>query len=533
MTATRNAAWREGETSGWHEDLVWFAAAIHQMRLRSPGLDEYLALVGDGLTRGFTQERVEAMAEIAEGWDDPRGLGYQSQVHATFVPIGRWPSVDGRRALWQECAHNHWFFLPWHRAYLLEFEAVARQHIADLGGPAAAWGLPYWNYSDDHEERANLGLPMPLREDIIPDEVTVPGIEPRADGAFPNPLFNPIRVIQGDPEPGDTAWADASSALLRPHFANQQDTGRVSFGGGALEDPTNQALFHSDTSEHGQVDVAPHGSVHMHVHGAMALFQAAGLDPVFWMHHCNIDRLWETYARDLDHGYPFLDGVGVGTVAHRSWTSREFRFLRPDGPPATWTAPEVVDVEVLGYMYDTTAPPTLPPAPPPPVGSEIDPFGLDVRVPEPVAASAEFSLVAETEVAIIGGGAERDPEIGVASFPAEARWLLRFEGIRAARPAPTSYHVFLGLPAEAEPDQADTSRYVGLLSLFGVYEASRSDGRSPGDGQRRILDATDQVLAQADTLRPLDAVVRLVPVDGGRDLASAGLTVQRLSLEFA
>ena len=40
----------------------------------------------------------------------------------------------------------------------------------------------------------------------------------------------------------------------------------------------------------------------------MASFFTAGLDPVFWMHHANIDRLWETYAHDLDHGYPFPQG---------------------------------------------------------------------------------------------------------------------------------------------------------------------------------------------------------------------------------
>ena len=41
MAATRRAAWREGAADGWHEDLIWYAAAIHQMRLLTPRLDEF------------------------------------------------------------------------------------------------------------------------------------------------------------------------------------------------------------------------------------------------------------------------------------------------------------------------------------------------------------------------------------------------------------------------------------------------------------------------------------------------------------
>ena len=34
--ATRRAAWRSGPANGWHDDLVWYAAAIHQMRALTP-----------------------------------------------------------------------------------------------------------------------------------------------------------------------------------------------------------------------------------------------------------------------------------------------------------------------------------------------------------------------------------------------------------------------------------------------------------------------------------------------------------------
>ena len=533
MTATRRAAWREGAEDGWHEDMIWYAAAIHQMKLRTPGIDRYLQLVAQFLGGGGDLR--PQLAQIAIGWDDPLGLGYQSQVHASYARPSAWPSVGGQKALWQECAHNHWFFLPWHRAYLAEFEAVARQHISDLGGPANEWGLPYWNYSDEIAGDANLGLPLPLRGATLPDGVVVPGVDALADGTLPNPLFSPVRDNQGDPDPGDTSWADARMALQRPHFANEEDTGLISFGGGVLNDPGNDEQFHSRAREMGLLDASPHGTVHMHVGGAMSIFEAVGLDPVFWIHHCNVDRLWETYAHDLGHDYPFANGAGAGTSAHTSWVNRQFRFLRGDGSLATWTAPEVLDVESLGYQYDSTTPPPLPPTPPPPPGAEVGPFGLDVAVPEPVSASESFTVASTTHVPVSAGGAD-DADVAVAAFPETARWILRFEGITTQRPAVTSYEVYLGLDADAVADPSDTTHYVGPLSLFGVFEASRDDGAGDagaGNAQRRILDATQQVRAQSDSLAPLATQVRLVPIDSGRDEEAVGLAVARLSLEFA
>ncbi|MFL6129497.1 MAG: tyrosinase family protein [Mycobacteriales bacterium] len=534
LSVTRRAAWRDGAEDGWHDDFLWYAAAIHRMKALTSGLDDFFQVFNLALSQGFPRALVARMAEIPRQWSDPMSLGYQSQVHGTFVPKQLWPRHRGEPALWQECAHNHWFFLPWHRAYLIEFEAVVREHIGQLGGPADDWALPYWNYSDHAEDPRRLGLPLPLRGEILPDGVEVPGVEPVADGTFPNPLFNPTRLGADEPDPGDdTEWATATEALLRPHYANQQDTGFVSFGGGVLEDPTNAALFHDAAGELGQMDAQPHGSVHVHVHGTMALFQTAGLDPVFWIHHCNVDRLWETYARDLRHGYPFRDGVGAGTAAQQSWTTQRFRFRRPDGSTSTWRATEVLDIESLSYAYDTTAPPPLPAMPPdPPPGSEIAPFGLDVPTPEPVASAGPLALAQELDVAVSAGGGD-DQGLGVDAFHEGARWLLRFEGIRSDFPAPTSYRVYLGLRAGHAADPQDADHYAGLLSLFGVYEASRDDGSSAGSGQSRLLDVTPQVTAQAATFRPLATTVRLVPLDAGRDLAGAQVSIDRITLEFA
>ena len=141
----------------------------------------------------------------------------------------------------------------------------------------------------------------------------------------------------------------------------------------------------------------------------MASFFTAGLDPVFWMHHANVDRLWETYAHDLEHGYPFTDGppaAGLSAEAFDSWNGREFSFLRPDGNVQSWTAPMVLDIEALGYQYDTIARPVFNDVPPPPAGGDIAPFGLDRPDFGPLAAASDVGVAAAQTIVLTGGDGE-------------------------------------------------------------------------------------------------------------------------------
>lgn len=520
---TRKAAWSaKNPANGWTDDLIWYAAAIHQMKVLTPGLDEYVERVRNG------DETSDELFEIVKGWSNPASLGYQSQVHATYLlPSSLWPSHQGTRVIWQQCAHNNWFFLPWHRAFLLEFEAVARAHIHGLNGPADTWALPYWNSSDYAKIPDAAGLPLPLRDESLPTDVTIPGVDPEPDGTFRNPLYDRTRGLKGNAKPWAHAsaamFADASDALSRHHFATARDTHKASFGGGYLEDVRD--IHNAD--EIGQLDMHPHGSVHNTVAGNMSGFETAGLDPVFWMHHANIDRLWETYARDLGHGYPFADGEPDGPPK-KSWSKEPFPFLRPDGTVVSWTAPMVRDITKLAlgqaYEYDTTKPPNLLPSGPGPDDQDDDPFGLVAVAPEPVADATNIDLAPARTVQLSGGDPGDD---GTGLGGAGARWRLRFDGIRSTRPAITSYEVYL----EPAPD-SDPSRFVGLLSLFGVFEASRdTDGVASGSGQTRLFEVTTAVNDLGAGFNPLRPVVRLVPQDPERDLDGVGLTIGRISLD--
>jgi tyrosinase len=67
---------------------------------------------------------------------------HQTQVHGL--------SPDPRDGLRNQCQHNTWFFLPWHRMCLFFFESICRTIIQGHPGVPetikATWALPYWDY---------------------------------------------------------------------------------------------------------------------------------------------------------------------------------------------------------------------------------------------------------------------------------------------------------------------------------------------------------------------------------------------------
>jgi tyrosinase len=538
MTVVRRAAWStEAEQSGgWTTSLTWYAVAIREMKKLTPRLDEFrpLAIEANVIanreqpTQADKQRYrnlVQAMKPIIRGWSDPRGLGYQSQVHDSFLLPSAWPQHHGAPVIWHECAHGNWYFLPWHRAYLAEFELVARAHVVRLGGPAD-WALPYWNSSDYRRSPQAASLPLAVRDPQLPDGLDLATENGQPDPDRGNPLHEPSRIgpedLVGPPSADD--WCDASAALTRHHYANAQDTQRISFAGGYLEDLTQ---FHF-SDEMGQLDAQPHGLGHTHTGGLMAAFSTAGLDPLFWMHHANVDRLWETYAHDLGHGYPFPAGrpaqPGPEQEAYDSWAGREFDFLRADGTVGTWKAPGVTDTTALGYEYEAIERPDFNDLMWVPSGQDVDAFGAAPRQFTPVAAAIDVRISQRVTVSLTGGEPGED---GSALLGPTMLWNVRFDGLRCRAPALTSYAVYLDLDDGVDRDPA---RLIGVLSLFGVFEASLEANGNVG--RNRLLEATGVVRALPD-FDPFAARLTLVPANPDRDLGSIGLTAERISLETA
>lgn len=90
-----------------------------------------------------------AIAELQQRpLDDPTGWRYQAAIHdydaeldELATPADTPPSQADQARYWRRCQHFTWFFLPWHRMYLLYFERIIAAAVVRLGGPPD-WALP-------------------------------------------------------------------------------------------------------------------------------------------------------------------------------------------------------------------------------------------------------------------------------------------------------------------------------------------------------------------------------------------------------
>src|SRR5215467_4699786 len=149
-------------------------------------------------------------------------------------------------------------FLPWHRMYVFFLEAIVRK-VAK----APAFTLPYWNYS----------------------------VSGAAHGIMPDKFR-----LQGNAIWGSLYRTNRNAGPNQGHPIDQTDPGALDLT--AL----NQTTYSPSGAQPGfcqDLDFGLHGNVHVLIGNTQGMGNvpyAAG-DPIFWMHHCNIDRLWASWNK--------------------------------------------------------------------------------------------------------------------------------------------------------------------------------------------------------------------------------------------
>ncbi len=364
---------------------------------------------------------------------------HHTQVHGMFP--------DPNDGLRNTCQHFCWYFLPWHRMYLHAFESICRSIIVESDEvddeTKATWALPYWDYDRD-DARV---LPPAFRS-------------PTLDGV-PNPLFDAARDLginspvrfRGEPTPRLARLQPAQTTAAGWFFATPYSSAfDPAFGG------TETGFNHAGAPNAipGPLEITPHGSVHVFVGGPtgkMSDFNQAAGDPIFWLHHANLDRLWEVWRTTTGIG---LDPTGGNFV------DRSFDFLDAAGARIQPTCGSVLNLANLGYGYaDTSIPASAGAGGPmddPTRGPERP---RDRRPPQRVGAADE-------PVRLTGDVAEVAFPTDAPTTRAAQRFLVSVEHIRADRLPSAEWGVFLQ-PTSGEPE------LVGTLPLFGLREANEPD----------------------------------------------------------
>ncbi|PGG97210.1 hypothetical protein AJ79_09293 [Helicocarpus griseus UAMH5409] len=107
-----------------------------------------------------------------------------------------------------------------------------------------------------------------------------------------------------------------------------------------------------------------HNNIHWWVGGEgghMSQIPVATFDPIFWLHHCNIDRIWAIW-QELNPDKWFEKGgqgefdqkvIGLGNVITNTTPLRPFHKT-PEG--AVWLPEDTLDFRKLGYTYPELQP---------------------------------------------------------------------------------------------------------------------------------------------------------------------------------
>ena len=182
------------------------------------------------------------------GINDNRGFQYLAGLHG--VPA--W-------YCWHHQQNSHSasrmeLFLPWHRAYLYNWEMAMRDRVSDVT-------LPWWDWT--------LGPP---RQNGIPQ---IFAAQTDASGA-PNSLLT-FRVNLPSTNP----------PVVRNTTRQPDDPGNL-----PQQSDVDNALSRTDYSDFSDALEDIHDNIHGWVGGDMGVVGTAAFDPIFWSHHAMIDRIW-------------------------------------------------------------------------------------------------------------------------------------------------------------------------------------------------------------------------------------------------
>eukprot|EP00928_Gymnodinium_smaydae_P030757 TRINITY_DN22780_c0_g1_i1.p1 TRINITY_DN22780_c0_g1~~TRINITY_DN22780_c0_g1_i1.p1 ORF type:complete len:1085 (-),score=111.19 TRINITY_DN22780_c0_g1_i1:65-3229(-) len=171
------------------------------------------------------------------------------------------------------CHHNQETFPGWHRGYLCDFEQALINADKALGNDGNI-GLPYWDWSEP--EVNGEVVPGILREYFpdLPDGLVDVSEAGSLGRRGYRSLHSDTRVRQ-NVEHSRAAFAAEQSLTLAEHWMHAS------------------TRFNRNTYP---VE-APHNSIHMACGFPMTSLRYAAFHPVFFLHHCNVDRVYEKHVQ--------------------------------------------------------------------------------------------------------------------------------------------------------------------------------------------------------------------------------------------
>lgn len=283
-----------------------------------------------------------------------------------------------------DCPHMNWWFFVWHRGYLGWFE----QTVRDMSGNPQ-FAFPYWDWSATGGTTPGYCIPEQMLSGVLTpiDEAYntyISSFDTFYD--YLNPAMEAYWKTLSDKQLAaleirkmaklDSVWAQAKATMFQvTDKARYLRTGNscldANTQGAVSEQTVDDGLSapsfaefnsgpckqHSETgSTYGVLESQPHNLTHNNIGGYQQVpnedvgFMADNLspvDPIFFLHHSNMDRLWDVWTRKQQScKLPTLPDDAA-------WGAEQFMFyVNSQGQPVTQTdAGSYTDMAQFGYVY--------------------------------------------------------------------------------------------------------------------------------------------------------------------------------------
>ncbi|KAF1977325.1 Di-copper centre-containing protein [Bimuria novae-zelandiae CBS 107.79] len=356
----------------------------------------YFSVVGVQGTGVHPRQELRELEQDAETWNiflqafarfQAMDQSDKVSYFQVAAPFGTWDGVDGDGMLGY-CPHTSNVFLTWHRPYLALFEQVLQLKAVEIANEypvgsaresalsiADRIRLPYWDWALDPSNSSEGVMPPSLRRQSA--TVTFPN---GTMGEIPNPLFqyrfHPLNYDDFSalaefefmywnttirlPDNGTSITAMSRNDLANKRATIAQPDNRDSLYKLLTTYQTfNQWSSAAGGSEIGSVEVLHNGMHNMFGMGNMGIVEASAYDPVFWFHHCQMDRLMAIYQYRYPDTWVEADSQWKGTyiwsVGSIQSATSPLKPFHMNALGDMWTSNLVRNWTSFGYTYPELA----------------------------------------------------------------------------------------------------------------------------------------------------------------------------------
>jgi len=286
------------------------------------------------------------------------------------------------------CPHGQTLFGSWHRPYLAIYEQAWYLAVTEVindfpAGQRQRWRdaaeslrMPYWDWAQ--ENGGGPTVPTLMRDQ------TVTVTKPNGQVTIANPLYSYSFGNSLPNEMGGGPWNNNPFTLRRPvanptRSNNNEMNGRFDSMRVSLRDrvfalfSSKQPWGYASTSAIGvRTDLSGSGvdsfeSIHDAIHntaggesgGHMYYLDVSAFDPLFWLHHTNVDRLLNMYQFIVPDTWVANGNINRGMA---QWNQGEAKNGGTPLKPFTkgtygdyFTSGDVRETRVFGYYYPETS----------------------------------------------------------------------------------------------------------------------------------------------------------------------------------